>query len=644
MPVIAVRDIKKSFVERLLFDGVTFEIGEKDRIGLVGVNGCGKTTLFRILTGEEERDGGDIYKSRDARIVTMSQFIEDTALTVYEATIRAYQPLIDMEASLGQMERELSRAQGEELTKLIERHSALLERFEREGGLTYKSRARSTLLGLGFDEKELTKPLSDMSGGQRNKEQLARVLLSGAELLLLDEPTNHLDLDSIMWLEDFLKAYPGAFIVISHDRYFLDAVTNRTMELKNTRFYMTDGNYTRHTELMEDEQEALRRKYVRTQREIKRIERIVEQQRRWGQEHNFITAASKQKQADKLRTTLVSPERDTSSIHFRFRADAVSGNDVIIAEGLSKSYDKSVFKNVDLLVKKGERVFLLGPNGCGKTTLLRIVLGKERPDAGVCHLGANVHPGYYEQNAMGLHPELTAVEEIRESYPRMSDTEIRTALGAFLFRGDDVFKELSLLSGGETARIQLLKLMLSKSNLLLLDEPTNHLDIDSREALERALEDYDGSMLIVTHDRYLVEKLADRVLEMRPDGVDEYLGGYADYLEQKTLRAEERAAAKPPAHSAFAEDYKAKKERQSAINRARGEAKRDEERVARAEEELRAIEARLASPEVATDYKKAAEEAERAERKHAEIEALYKAWDEAQRALELLGGEKTGET
>ena len=413
------------------------------------------------------------------------------------------------------------------------------------------------------------------------------------------------------------------------------------MEIKNTRFFLSEGNYTRHMELMADEQEMLRRKYLNTQKEIRRIESIVEQQRRWGQERNFITAASKQKQADRLRATLVAPERETEGIRFRFHADEVGGNDVLIAEGLSKAYEAPVFRNVALHVRRGERVFLLGPNGCGKTTLLRVLMRKERPDAGTFYFGAKVRPGYYEQHMTGLDDALSALEEVREAYPRMDDTAIRTALAAFLFRGDDVHKELGLLSGGERARVQLLKLMLSGANLLLLDEPTNHLDIASREALERALEEYDGTLLIVTHDRYLVDRLADRVLYLTGEGVEEYIGGYTEFLAERARRAmlHEAHAQQPFQEEAAApkqNDYRAKKERQSALNRAAGEVRRAEERVAAAEEELAALEAELALPDVASDYKKASELARTADEKRQALEGLYRKWEEAQAHLEEL--------
>lgn len=642
MPVLAVHHMKKSFVERLLFEDVSFEINEKDKVGLVGVNGCGKTTLFRILLGLEQADEGSVYKNRGARVVAMAQSIEDTGASVYDATLSVFAPLMELEAAMEDVNAALERAEESELAPLIQRQHALRERYEDGGGLTFRSRTRAALLGLGFTEAELQKPLVRMSGGERNKAQLARVLLSGANLLLLDEPTNHLDIDAIAWLEEYLRGYTGAFIVISHDRYFLDAVTNRTMEIKNTRFFVSEGNYTRHMELMADEQEALRRKYMNTQKEIRRIERIVEQQRRWGQERNFITAASKQKQADRLRATLVAPERETEGIRFRFHADEVGGNDVLIGTGLAKSYEAPVFHGVDLHVRKGERVFLLGPNGCGKTTLLRILMRKERPDAGSFYFGAKVRPGYYEQHMTGLHDELSALAEVREAYPRMDDTAIRTALAAFLFRGDDVHKELGLLSGGERARVQLLKLMLSGANLLLLDEPTNHLDIASREALERALEEYDGTLLVVTHDRYLVDRLADRVLYLTGDGIEEYIGGYTDFVAERARRATLREAGarekavEEPENVPKQNDYRAKKERQSAINRAAGEARRAEERVAAAEAEIAELEAELALPDVASDYKKAGELARAVEEKRQALDGLYQKWEEAQARLDEL--------
>lgn len=637
MALIAASGISKSYSSRMLFEGVSFEIAPRDKVGLVGVNGCGKTTLFRILTGEESPDAGAVMKHREAKLGYMLQNVENTSATLYESAVEAFDGLIRMEEELERISADISKGKGD-ISALISRQQTLNERYQREGGLTFRSRVRSTLTGLGFTEEELSKPLSDMSGGQRNKAQLAKMLLSGAELLLLDEPTNHLDIKSIAWLEDFLRGYPNAFMVISHDRYFLDRVTNRTLEIKNGRLFSSNGNYSRHIELMSSNNEILRRHYLNQKKEIRRLEGVVEQQRRWGRAHNFITAEAKQKQIERLKAELVEPERDTASIHFRFTARETGGNDVLITENIAKAYDKPVFSGASMHIRKGERVFLLGPNGCGKTTLMKIITGKETADTGSARLGAKVQPGYYEQTMASLDPKSTALEEIHNSYPNMDLTDVRTALAAFLIRGDDVFKEISTLSGGEKARVQLLKLMLSGANLLLLDEPTNHLDIPSREALENALDEYDGTMLIVTHDRYLVNRLADRVLYMESDGLTEYIGGYDDYLE-----ASERRTKEAPVQEIKAEkpnSYKAQKERQSLINRASGEVRRAEERIAQAEEKLEEINALLASPDISTDYVRSAALAKEAEEQRQIVEELYAAWEQAQQKLDELTAEE----
>ena len=455
--------------------------------------------------------------------------------------------------------------------------------------------------------------------------------------MLLDEPTNHLDISAIEWLENFLSAYRGSFIVISHDRYFLDKVTNRTMELKDRRLFISKGNYSRHLELRSTARELEMRQYLRTKKEIKRIEGIVEQQRRWGQERNFITAASKQKQADRLKATLVEPERDSASIHFHFEAKEVGGNDVLAAKKLAKSFDgKLVFRNVDMLIKKGEKVFLLGDNGCGKTTLLNILAGRIRPTEGGYYLGSHVEEAYYEQTMTSLDPEATVLREVWDRYyTTISHKDICNALAAFLFRGDEIEKQIKLLSGGEAARVQLLKLMLTKANLLLLDEPTNHLDIASREALEAALEGYNGTMLIVTHDRYLVNRLADRILHMTPNGLQEYIGGYDDYIaavNESRAQADEQKRTQ----SRNALDYRERKQQQSILNRAKGEAARCEAAVSKAEAELDEINEELAKPYIASDYKKACELSERAAEKRQQIDELYKKWEAAEERLAEL--------
>ena len=637
MPLLTVHNLKKSFVTRVLFENVSFEVESGDHIGFVGVNGCGKSTLFRILLGEEQADEGTVNIPGGTKIGSMNQNVSAEVCSLFDYVLQVFSELSAIEAETDRINSEIAAAGGDVDPKLIERQHALNEKYWADGGSTYRARTRSTLLGLGFTEDELSRSINSFSGGQRNKAQLAKLLLSDANLLLLDEPTTHLDISAIEWLENFLSAYRGSFIVISHDRYFLDKVTNRTMELKDRRLFISKGNYSRHLELRSTARELEMRQYLRTKKEIKRIEGIVEQQRRWGQERNFITAASKQKQADRLKATLVEPERDSASIHFHFEAKEVGGNDVLAAKKLAKSFDgKLVFRNVDMLIKKGEKVFLLGDNGCGKTTLLNILAGRMRPTEGSYYLGSHVEEAYYEQTMTSLDPEATVLREVWDRYyTTISHKDICNALAAFLFRGDEIEKQIKLLSGGEAARVQLLKLMLTKANLLLLDEPTNHLDIASREALEAALEGYNGTMLIVTHDRYLVNRLADRILHMTPNGLQEYIGGYDDYIaavNESRAQADEQKRTQ----SRNALDYRERKQQQSILNRAKGEAARCEAAVSKAEAELDEINEELAKPYIASDYKKACALSEKAAEKRQQIDELYKKWEAAEERLAEL--------
>ena len=643
MPVLAVNSLKKSFVTRVLFEDISFEVEANDHIGFIGVNGTGKTTLFSIIEGREPYDEGIVALGKGVVVGSMAQAVEESDASLYDYVLSVFSGLLETERELDKVNDTLVESGADE--KLIEKQHRLREAFEDGGGLTFRARTRSTLLGLGFEEDELDKPVMLFSGGQRNKAQLARVLLSGANLLLLDEPTNHLDISSIEWLEDYLSAYRGAFIVISHDRYFLDKVTNRTIELKNQRLYMSKGNYSRHMELRSTARELEKRRYLRTVKEIKRIEGMVEQQRRWGQEHNFVTAFHKQKAADRLKETLVEPERDPASIHFLLPAKEGGGNDVVIAKGLSKSFDgKEVFSNLDLLIKKGEKVFILGDNGCGKTTLLNIMAGRMRPSAGVCTLGAHIEAAYYEQTMTGLDPENTVLDEVWGKYfnviPRR---DIMNSLAAFLFRGEEVEKKIGMLSGGELARVQLLKLMLTRANLLLLDEPTNHLDIPSREALENALDEYSGTVVVVTHDRYLVNRLADRIFHMTASGLKEYVGGYDDYLEAVKEEQENARHTGEKQLSANALDYKEKKAYKTELARARTAVSRAEKAVDDKEAELASINEEMSKPHIASDYKKAGELSKKADEVRQTLEKLYAEWNEAESRLNELKNEQITE-
>ncbi len=634
MALLAAYKLSKSFGGRTLFEDVSFEVAQKDHIGFVGANGTGKTTLMRILTGMEQADSGTVHRDKLMVAATLEQTPAlKEGQTLYDFTLDAFAPLLKAEEELKEIGAQLLLPDAPH-EQLVKKQHQLQERYEQGGGLTFKSRTRSTLLGLGFVQAELELSTLSLSGGQLNKAMLARVLLLGADLLFLDEPTNHLDIAATEWLEAYLKAYTGAFILISHDRYFLDQVTSRTMELRNMRLHMTPGNYSTHVERTLNADEIARRHYLNTQKEIKRIYGIVEQQRQWNKERNIRTAESKLKQIERLKATLVEPEKEIASIRFTFTAKEPGGNEVLIAEGLQKAYgEKKLFSDASMLVRRGERVFLLGPNGCGKTTLLRILMGREAPDAGRNAFGAGVKPAYYEQNMRSLNEESTVLQEVWDAYPRMRQTEIRNALAAFLFRSEDVEKRIKMLSGGERARVQLLKLMLSGANLLLLDEPTNHLDIASREALEQALEEYNGALLIVTHDRFLVNRLADRVLYMTSSGLTETIGGYDAYLAERS--AEEKQP-EPQEEEKPLNEYRAKKERQSAIARAKSEVNRAEREVAQKESEQAELEQQLSDPGVAADYEHAAALSNRLAALRAELEACIALWEQAEEALQTL--------
>lgn len=640
MIVLSGNDISVSFGGETLFHNVNFRLEENGRAGLVGVNGCGKTTLMHVINGKLEPENGSINKAAGIKLGSMEQYvIRDDSVTLYSEVLDIFRPLTDMEEELADIAVAIDTGDHSEQTLSKQMH--LQERFERDGGLTYKSRVASALIGLGFSEDDFNKPISVMSGGQKSKAQLAKLLLSASNVLLLDEPTNHLDITACEWLEKFLTEYKGAYIVISHDRYFLDKVTNTTFEMENKTLHEYKGNYTRYLELKAEAREAQQRVYDRTVKEINRIEGIVEQQKRWGQEHNFITAASKQKQADRLKETLERPEDLPEAIKFSFRAKEGGANDVLIAKALSKSFDGvTVFQNAELDIKRNTTTFILGENGCGKTTLLKILMGQYQPDSGEYKFGNNIQCGYYDQAQTDLDPSKTVIDEVWDKYPRMTQTEVRSALAQFLFKGEDVFKNVGKLSGGEKARVSLLKLMLGKANLLLLDEPTNHLDIHSREALENALSNYGGTLLVVSHDRYLINKLADRIVWLDRSGTVNIDGNYDKYIELKEAKEQAQQTAKAVQEKAVAEvkknDYKERKERESALRKLNGALKRCEQAIEDVETKTAELAQQMSKPEIATDYEKASKLSEEIAVLKEKEEELTAQWMELSEQIETF--------
>lgn len=637
MPALSVRNLTMTFIERNLFTDVSFDVEERDKVGFIGANGVGKTTLFKILNGEISPVSGTVTFSKNVRPGYMEQHAcNNPRADVYHELLSVFDYLSDMETEISALAHQIDNKSGN-LDELVERQTMLIEQFERAGGLIYKSRTRSALLGLGFSENDFTMPVGNLSGGQRSKLCLAKLLLSQSNMLLLDEPTNHLDIDAIAWLEGFLRDFKGAMIIISHDRYFLDNVTNKTIELEHNRAMVYKGSYSEFVKKKESVNESLKNKYEHDLKEIKRIEGIVEQQKRWGQAHNFITAASKQKEADRIKDGLVAPESELETMRMHFEPRCESGNDVLICKNLAKSFDnKQLFKNVDIHIRKGERVFIIGGNGCGKTTLFRILTGKTPMNSGEYDYGANVEIGYFDQMQQNLDLSKTALDEVWDTFPNMTQTEVRSALASFLFKGDEVFKPLSKMSGGERARVSLLKLMLKGSNFLLLDEPTNHLDASSREELEKTLLDYSGTMLIVSHDRYFINKIADRILLLTNNGVKEYLGNYDYYLERTTA---EKSGAVPTENKKDKKektqnDYFLQKQKQSEERKRQTKLKKAEAEIERLDEEIAKTQELLSSEEVAADYEKLMELSKHLEDLQKQQEEQYEIWEELESMAE----------
>lgn len=623
MNVLDVQNLTLSFGENTLFSDLSFDIQDKEKVGFVGVNGAGKTSLFKIITGEYKADSGNCFISKNARLGYMEQHTCSNDKTIWAELVSVYDDLIQMEIELDSINEKLKTNHSKEL---IDRQEYLNDEFTRNGGLTYKSMTRSALLGLGFSEDDFDKPTSKLSGGQKSKLILAKLLLSKADFLLLDEPTNHLDISAIAWLEDFLKNFNGACLIISHDRYFLDRVTDKTIELENKKMRSYKGNYSEFLVKKAAEQKAIEEKYENDMKEIERLEGIIAQQRQWNREKNIKTAESKEKVVEKIKAQLVIPDKKLEKIRFDFTPKCVSGEDVLEVDGLKKSFGEHiVFQNASFNVKRGERVFLLGDNGCGKTTLLKILMGDLSRDDGTFKFGASLMTGYFDQVQAKLDLSKTVLDEVWSAYPFMTETKVRNALAAFLFKGEEVYRKLDVCSGGERARVALLKLMLGGYNFLLLDEPTNHLDAFSREELENTLLNYSGTMLIVSHDRYFINKLATRIVELTPNGCNNFLGNYDDYSEHRYVSEVKKEEKQKPKVN----DYKLKKERQSNLRKLNTLLKRLEEEIEETENEIGKYESELSGAE----YEKLMEYTSKIDELSKKRDVLYEKWENV--SLEL---------
>ncbi len=627
MSLLTAQNLTFGFLDGVLFKGAAFKVEESDRIGLIGANGTGKTSLFKLITGQYSAVEGGIVRGKDVRIGYMEQYLEcDDTQTLYEEALTVFSDVSRMEAELEVINEKLLI---DSSIDLIERQIKLTEDIERRDGLVYKAKTKSALLGLGFSENDLNLKVNSLSGGQRSKLSLCKLLLSDTNLLLLDEPTNNLDIDAVTWLEDFLIKYKGAIIVVSHDRYFLDKVTTSTMEISHKKLTLTTGNYTVFQKLKAERELTVEREYEKTITEIKRIEGIIEQQKRFNQARNYITIASKEKQIERLKETLVVPDKALKSVHFSFKTNVRTGDEVVVVKALGKSFpDKRLFSNFNLSVFREERVFLLGPNGCGKSTLLKILNKEVLQDDGTFRFGSNVKIGYFDQNIDKLHSDKTVLDEVWDMYRNLTETEIRSALAMFLFCGEDVFKKVSLLSGGERAKISLLKIMLSKPNFLILDEPTNHLDITSREVLENALLDFDGTMLVVSHDRYFINKLATKTIYLTPNNAVNIDGNYDSYLEyrQSNEVSEKMIAEKKPVIN----EYKLRKEKASNERKRKTRITKLETEIESFETKISCLEIDISSPEISANYEKLLEYTNNLNNLKNQLEEMYSEWEKLQ--------------
>ena len=538
MIVLSCEDISKSYGIRDVLKDITFSINEGDKVGIIGGNGEGKSTLFKIISKELSQDSGEIFIDKNRTIGYLTQHVDlDLNNTIYDEMNLVFKDLRNIEDRLHSLEIKMAEPYNEDNAayheKIIKDYTTLQDLYSHKGGYTYKGEISRVLKGLGFLEEDFDKIINTLSGGQKTRVSLCKLLLKNPDIILLDEPTNHLDLEAIEWLEEYLKNYKGTVLVISHDRFFLDAVTNNTFEVINGHVNCYNVSYTKFIDLRKKNYEAQLKAYNLQQAEIKRQEAIIEKFRSFNREKSIRAAESREKALEKM-DRLDAPDKEKEASKIQFEASVKSGHDVLHIENLAKSYgDNNLFSNLNLDLKRGEKVALIGENGRGKTTLFKIILDNLNPDSGKVILGTNVNVGYYDQEQSDLNLDKTILDEVWDEFPNLTTSKLRGALASFLFTGDDVFKIINTLSGGEKCRINLLKLMLSKSNLLLLDEPTNHLDIMSREALEDALLSYDGTLMVISHDRYFLNKVINRILELNENGIKEFLGNYSYYQEKK---------------------------------------------------------------------------------------------------------------
>ena len=628
--VLACQNISKAYGVNEILNHINFHIEAKEKLAIVGINGAGKSTLLKIIMNEEEADEGQVVIGKDITVGYLAQHQNSYYdKTIYEELLSVKQNVIDLQEQIRQLEQDMKHLEGAELEDALERYTRMNHTFEMQDGYSFESQITGILKGLGFEESEFNRPVSELSGGQKTRVSLGRLLLSRPDIILLDEPTNHLDLNSIAWLEGYLRSYDGAVIIVSHDRYFLDKIVTKVVEIENTQATIYHGNYSYYAKKREEVRLSKYRAYMNQQAEIRHQEEVIAKLKQFNREKSIKRAESREKMLDKIER-LDKPQEIHDEMRLTLTPDVESGNDVLLVEGLAKSFDgKTIFSNVNMDIKRGERVALIGNNGTGKTTILKIINQLLSKDSGKVVLGAQVHIGYYDQEHQVLHPDKTIFDELQDTYPQMSNTRVRNVLAAFLFTGEDVFKKIEDLSGGERGRVSLAKLMLSNANFLILDEPTNHLDITSKEILENALKNYSGTILYVSHDRYFINQTATRILDLSPTGITSYIGNYDYYIEQQlvsTARAEEKAVVVKE-ETENKKDWKRSKEEQAKERKRQNDIKKTEARIEELEQLLSSLEEELALPENATNVAKLTEITAKQTAANEELETLYEMWE-----------------
>lgn len=634
--ILSCNNISKSFGTDVIIKSCSFNIEDHEKAAIVGINGAGKSTLLKIITGIEPADTGLVTLAKDKTLGYLAQQQNlGSDNTIYDELLSVKQYILDMEKELRSIEKRMNTADGDELENLMKKYSDLNHRFEMENGYAYKSEITGVLKGLGFSEEDFTLNVNTLSGGQKTRVALGRLLLAKPDIILLDEPTNHLDMESIRWLENYLLNYNGAVLIVAHDRYFLDKIVSKIIELDNGVATVFSGNYTDYAAKKAILRNMKLKEYLNQQREIKHQEDVITKLKQFNREKSIKRAESREKMLDKIEI-IDKPQELNDKMNIKLEPNVVSGNDVLTISGLSKSFDDvTLFDNIDIEIKRGERVALIGNNGTGKTTILKLINGIIEPDSGSIYLGAKVNIGYYDQEHHVLDPDKTIFDEIRDAYPDLNNTQIRNTLAAFLFTNEDVFKYIRDLSGGEKGRVSLAKLMLSNANFLILDEPTNHLDIVSKEILENALNNYTGTVLFVSHDRYFINAAATRIIELSNKTVVNYIGNYDYYLEKRDILSAKPINTVSSAdieHAKKAADSKAswqeEKVKQAQLKKIKNELKRTEERIANIEERIDKLDNMYTDPAISSDTAKLMEIHTEKEELSEELDKLYDRWGE----------------